>query len=96
MPDIDFEYELESNLLQVEATIELGRPERRPDLNGPGEEAEDPTIEINSCHLITEDKKLGSQIDPDGLFFRKWKATELSSVADDMKARAWSEYEDTL
>ena len=47
MPQIDFEYETtEGIILHCTADITEGRPGFGPDLSGPGEPAEDPTIEI--------------------------------------------------
>ena len=52
MPQVDFEYETaEGVVLHVTADITLGRSGRGPDLNGPGEPAEDPTIEISKVEV---------------------------------------------
>jgi len=86
--NVEFEYELEDNILIVEATVTRGQPARLPDMNGPGEPAEEPTIEIGGCWLKGVDNTR-PPFDPDGLWFRPWAKAELRSVLDDMEDKAW-------
>ena len=52
MPQVETEYETtEGILLLVTAEVTEGRPMTSPDMNGPGEPAEDPTIEIISVKV---------------------------------------------
>jgi len=52
MAQIDFEYETEEGfVLYCTADITPGRPMVYPSLSGPGEPAEDPTIEIVSVKV---------------------------------------------
>ena len=86
-----FEYELEANIIEVEATVEPGRPMSYPDMNGPGEPAEEPTVEIGDCYLRGEDGL--SAFDPDGIYYRKWASTEMVCVLDEMEDKAFQAWE---
>ena len=93
MSDIEFEYELENNILIVEATVSPGRPARINCLPEDAYPAEDPEIEIGDCHIKVVDGERGGAFDPEGLFYRKWRKTELTSVMDDLRDKAWEEFE---
>jgi hypothetical protein len=96
---VQFDYELPGgNMIEVNATVAPGRPERRPDLNHPGDPAEGPDIEINDCFLKDINGVLTDlPFDPDGLYIKNEtdKFTVLTSfvrVTTDMEDYAWDAY----
>lgn len=106
MMQFDFYFEMPNGMeLLVEASVSGGRPMRYPDLNGPGEPAEDPTLEIGDCHLML-DGKPGPEFETDGFYIDKFLRMQ-STGADRFKAMfekvslidaitdaAWRELED--
>ena len=91
--DVEFEYELENNILIVEATVTPGRPARINCLPEDAEPAEGPEIEIGDCHIKVVDGERGAAFDPEGLFYRKWRSTTMVSIMDEIRDKAWDEWE---
>jgi hypothetical protein len=90
---VQFDYELPGgDMLEVNATVAPGRPERRPDLNHPGDPAEGPDIEITDCFLQDRNKNNPDlPFDPEGLYFRIDRE-KFKSIVDDMEEYAWDAY----
>ena len=53
--NVNFQYFLGDNTLEVEATVTPFIPERKPDLNGPGDPAEGGEVEINGVWISHPD-----------------------------------------
>lgn len=86
---VEFFYELPSgtNIL-VQADVTPGHPATRPCLANPGEPAEDPTAQIQTCYVGGGDDSMGEHFDPDGLWFRAWASTEMVEVVTDIQNKA--------
>ena len=96
---VTFDYLLPGGtIIEVNANVTPGRPERRPDLNHPGDPAEEPEIEINDCFVKDSSGELTDlPFDPDGLYIKTKtnKFTVLTSfirVTTDMEEYAWDAY----
>ena len=85
----DFEYELPSGqTVLVEVDVEAGMRGMAQTTEFAGEPDEDPVIELLSTTIE------GKDVDLEGLWFRKFRSTEMINVIEDMKERAWSKYYD--
>jgi len=85
----DFEYELPSGqTVLVEVDVEAGMRGMAQTTEFAGEPDEDPVIELLSATIE------GKEVDLDGLWFRKFKSTEMINVLRDMKDKAWEKYSD--
>ena len=84
----DFEYEFPSGqVVLVEAKVIEGMKGMAQTTEFAGEPDEDPEIELSTTIG-------GEEVDFDGLWFRKFKSTEMINVIDDMKHIAWFKYMD--
>ena len=82
----DFEYELPSGqTVLVEVDVEAGMRGMAQTTEFAGEPDEDPEIELSATIE-------GKDVDLEGLWFRKFKSTEMINVIEDMKDKAWEEY----
>jgi len=92
---VQFDYELPGgDIIEVNATVAPGRPERRPDLNHPGDPAEGPDIEITDCFLQDRNKNNPDlPFDPEGLWYRD-RDKKFKQVMDDLENYAWRSYRD--
>lgn len=89
--NIDFTYELPSGQeVFVEADVEPGLPELAPSFSGPGEPAEDPTIDINVTYITGDDGPV--EIYLEGLWYRRFKSTTMIEIMDDLESKAWETY----
>ena len=84
----DFEYELPSGqVVLVEVDVEAGMRGMAQTTEFAGEPDEDPEIELSTTIE-------GKEVDLDGLWFRKFKSTEMINVIEDIKDKAWEKYSD--
>ncbi len=84
----DFEYELPSGqVVLVEAEVTEGMKGMAQTTEFAGEPDEDPEIELSTTIE-------GKDVDLEGLWFRKFKSTEMINVIEDMKDKAWFKYID--
>tara|TARA_R100000544_G_scaffold19349_2_gene9304 strand:+ start:2446 stop:2715 length:270 start_codon:yes stop_codon:yes gene_type:complete len=89
MTSLDFEYELPSGqTVLVEVDVEAGMRGMAQTTEFAGEPDEDPVIELLSTTVE------GKEVDLDGLWFRKFKSTEMINVIEDMEDKAWEKYND--
>ena len=79
----------EDNLLEIEAEVHPIIPAISNPGGGGGEPASGGEVEILSCYLIEKDTYLGRiKFDPEGVYIRPWKKTEMRSLVDDIKLAA--------
>ncbi len=84
----DFEYELPSGqVVLVEAEVTEGMKGMAQTTEFAGEPDEDPEIELSTTIE-------GKEVDLEGIWFRKFKSTEMINVIEDMKDKAWFKYID--
>ena len=82
----DFEYEFPSGqVVLVEAKVIEGMKGMAQTTEFAGEPDEDLEIELSTTIG-------GEEVDFDGLWFRKFKSTEMINVIEDMKEIAWFKY----
>ncbi len=95
MTNINFDYELPSGTtLNVEAEIvSEGRPAKINCLPEDAYPAEDPEIEIVSCQLDDGHGEAVGYMDVTGIWFRKYKSTDMVEVSEHMKDMAWDAYQ---
>lgn len=81
----------QDNKLEIEATVQRSTPaDKAP---GTGLPASGGEGDILSCHLVEKDDSTGVyrtriEFDPEGVFIRPWKQTELRSLTDDIERTA--------
>ena len=92
---ISFDYELPGgDMIEVNALVIPGRPARPPDLNHPGDPAEDPVIEITDCFLRDSRKNNPDlPIDLSDLYLRQNDKT-FKHIITDMEEVAWETLND--
>ena len=90
-----FDYELPGgDIVEVNAKITPGLPERKPDLNHPGDPAEDPVVEITDCFLRDSRKNNPDlPIDLDGLYIRETDTSgqhmHFTHINNELEEMAW-------
>ena len=95
---LTFDYELPAgDIIEVNAEITPGRPERRPDLNQPGDPAEDPLVEITDLFLRDSRKNNPKlPLNLDGLYIRKVDTAgqhlHFTHIITDMEEMAWAKH----
>ena len=92
---ITFDYELPGgDTVEVNANVTPGRPERRPDLNHPGDPAEGPDVEITDCFFKDRNNNNPDlPFDPDGLYIMTRDGT-FKLITTDMEQYALDAYYD--
>jgi len=92
--NISFEFVIGNNQFQGDANISPGRPERRPDLNHPGDPAESP--EVHDLNLYFKSDFVGVwHFLPEGLWIKEGdKFYSLEDFAEAAALQAYSEYEE--
>ncbi|NQU59220.1 MAG: hypothetical protein HQ513_18470 [Rhodospirillales bacterium] len=89
---VTFNYSLPGDdTVEVTAEVTFGRPGYGADMNGPGEPAEAPIIEITECVLKdVNDIHPDLPFSPDGLWLKRRGL--FIKIEDDMETSAWDEY----
>jgi hypothetical protein len=89
--NISFEFVIGNNQFQGDAIISPGRPERRPDLDHPGDPAESPEVHDLNLYLESGHAHM-SKIEPEGLWIKEGdKFYSLEDFAEAAALQAYSE-----